>query len=120
MRNPLKQWLSDRLTWIDINIPNTGACRDWPVDAVGTMIASIYPNPVAANVTVTVQSKNDQPISLRITDAIGRVVYVKQINAIAGINTFTGLNLFKWQKGMYTFSFKNADGEKIVKQIVKQ
>jgi CotH kinase protein/Secretion system C-terminal sorting domain len=117
----LKQWLSDRLTWIDINVPNTGACRDWPIDAVGTMIINIYPNPVSdAGITATLQSKNNQPVSLQVTDAAGRIIYIKQINAIAGINTFSDLNPLKWQKGMYTFCFKNADGEKIVKQIVKQ
>jgi CotH kinase protein/Secretion system C-terminal sorting domain len=116
----LKEWLSDRLTWIDINIPNTGACRDWPIDAVGTMIINIYPNPVSnAGITATLQSKNNQAVSLQVTDAAGRIIYIKQINAIAGINTFPGLNPARWQKGMYTFSFKNADGEKIVKQIIK-
>jgi hypothetical protein len=48
------------------------------------------------------------------------VVYTKQIYAVVGINTVTGLPIEKWAAGLYNFYFTNSDGEKIVTRAAKQ
>jgi hypothetical protein len=116
----LKQWLTKRMEWIDNNIPNMGVCSDIPVIITGSMGIKIYPNPAGDNVNVLLQLQRPQQITLQISNATGQVVYAKQINAIAGINTFTDLHSQKWAAGVYNFYFINNQGEKVVQQVVKQ
>jgi hypothetical protein len=116
----LKQWLTNRVSWIDNNIPNSGACSDWPVGAIGTMLVKIYPSPFKNSLTIAVQSKKAQLINLQVSNTTGQVVYTKQINAVVGINTIAGLPIEKWGAGLYNFYFSNSDGEKIAKRGVRQ
>src|SRR5258706_1588655 len=45
----LKSWISNRLQWIDDNIPNSGACMDYrfPANVNQSVIISIRPDPFA-------------------------------------------------------------------------
>ena len=116
----LKQWLTSRIGWMDTNIPNTGACADWPADVNGTMIIKVFPSPFKNNLQVQVQSKKTQTIKLQISNAIGQVVYSKQISAVVGINSLSDFSLVKWAAGVYNFYFTTEDGEKVLERVVRQ
>ena len=116
----LKQWLASRVNWMDLNIPNIGACAQWPVDVKGTMIIKIFPSPFKNNLQVQVQSKKPQTIQLQISNAMGQVVFTKQINALAGINVFTDFVDVKWATGVYNFYFTSEDGAKVLERVVRQ
>ena len=42
----LKSWLSNRLDWIDSNIPNKGACADQSAVSPDELSVTVYPNPI--------------------------------------------------------------------------
>ncbi len=56
----LKEWITNRLYWIDHNIPNAGACEDWQDIANENLEVSIYPNPNQWD-GCHYQSKNKRP-----------------------------------------------------------
>jgi hypothetical protein len=116
----LKKWLTSRISWIDNNIPNTGACADWPADVNGTMIIKVFPSPFKNNLQVQVQSKKAQTIKLQVSNAMGQVVFAKQISAVVGINVLTDFGYIKWAAGVYNFYFTNEDGENILERVVRQ
>jgi hypothetical protein len=115
----MKQWITNRLVWLDDHMPNRGACEDWPVDASGTLIAEVYPNPLSTANTIVIKTKINQDVYFRVTDAMGRIVHSQKINAVPLSNYITNLHTESWQKGIYIFSFANKEGEKIVKKVLK-
>jgi hypothetical protein len=118
----LKQWLTNRLYWLDNNMPNKGACEDWPADAPGTLIAEVYPNPLASpgnTNTLVIKTKIAQEVWFRVTDAMGRTVHAQKINAVPLSNFITNLPKDAWPQGIYIFSFMTKTGEKIVKKLVR-
>jgi hypothetical protein len=115
----LKEWIKNRLYWIDNNIPNNGACEDWPDDTKGTMFAEVFPNPTNGTGTIIVKTKNPQPVILNVYDGMGRKVYAQNINAIPVSNFITINKMNSWQAGIYYFVFSNKTGEKINLKIMK-
>ena len=115
----LKNWISQRLSWIDNNIPNTGGCYDWPIGQPGTLRATIYPNPVVSGLAVEVVSKNDQKMQVRITNMMGQLVYQSRLDVRAGIHPIS-LNIPVIPGGVYFASFRAESGEEITSRFVKQ
>ena len=116
----LKQWMQDRLTWLDANIPNEGACEGWPVDVTETMRIEIFPNPVGENnINIKIKVKNEQVIRLQVTDAMGRLMHSQKINVVPVTNYITNVNSAAWAKGLYFFRFSNNAGEKIVTKVIR-
>lgn len=113
----LKSWLRERLQWIDRNLPNRGTCYDFPVDSKQGIIVTVSPNPLYGNGTVVIQSRNDQPVMMRVTDAAGRMLILKQVAVRAGVNTIT-LSANGWASGIYFISFQSANGDKLVKTVL--
>jgi hypothetical protein len=116
----LKEWLKNRLFWIDYNIPNAGACEDWQDIATEPLQVTVYPNPNnGIDYTIKLKSKEQQTISLNVFDGTGKLVHTQNINAVPGSNfiTITGMN--KWQTGIYYFVFTDADGNKKAVKILK-
>lgn len=117
--NALKQWISQRMAWIDSNLPNEGNCEDWKANAPGTMIVDIYPNPTQGNGVIRVKTKNVQDITLRVFDGMGRLVHSQVIHALP-LSNFISINGMQgWQTGIYYFSFSNKEGEKILRKVLK-
>lgn len=114
----LKSWIRARLQWIDVNLPNTGACYDYPADRKETIIVSINPNPLQGKGTVMIQSKNDQSLRMQVCDAMGRIVLSKQIQLRGGINT-ADLNSDRWATGIYFISMQSSNGDKYVKTMLR-
>jgi len=115
----LKEWIKNRLYWIDYNIPNTGACEDWPPEAKGTILVEIFPNPTNGNGTIIVKTKNPQAIILNVFDGMGRKVHTQKINALPVSNSISLNKMSIWQAGIYYFIFSNNTGEKITRNIMK-
>jgi CotH protein/type IX secretion system substrate protein len=114
----LKSWISERLKWIDANIPNTGPCYDYPVGITGTIIVSINPNPVQGRGTVIIQSRNDQSLAMQVCDATGRIVLKKELQLRTGMNTMD-LNSNFWAAGIYFISLQSSNGDKLIKKILR-
>jgi hypothetical protein len=115
----LKAWLADRMNWLDSNMPNKGACADYPVTVSESVIISLSPNPFFANAGFTVQSRNDQAIMVNVFDAAGRKVYDGRHFLSRGFNTMTILS-GQWTTGIYFFRFETEAGEKFVLKGLKE
>ncbi len=116
----LKQWITDRVFWLDNNLPNEGACEVWPPGVDETMQVEVFPNPAGAeNITIKVKVKNEQVVNLQITDAMGRLIHSQKINALPVSNYITNLNSGRWARGLYFFRFCTTTKEKIVKKVIR-
>ncbi len=116
----LKEWLANRLSWIDYNIPNAGACEDWEDIATESLQVTIYPNPNnGVDGTIKIKTKDPQIVYLNVFDGIGRLVYSQRINAVPVTNLVAIDGMKKWQTGIYYFTFSGKDGKKISKKILK-
>lgn len=114
----LKQWLSERLQWIDNNIANTGTCADYPANVNSTFLVGALPNPFRPGDRLLLQSKDNQLLRVKAMDAAGRLVWYSSFNLTAGNNYIT-MPVNGWAGGIYFFEIKNERGERVTKRIVK-
>jgi hypothetical protein len=115
----LKSWISSRMDWIDINLPNAGACADWPTGKPGTMIVSAYPNPFNGSGQLIIQSKENQTVQMQSVDISGRSISVRKIDLRTGNNTVS-LQADSWPAGVYIIRIMNDKGEKVMEKMVKR
>ena len=115
----LRSWISTRLDWIDNNLPNTGACADWPTGKQGTMIVSAYPNPFSGSGQLYIQSKENQTVQMQAVDISGRSISSRKIELRTGNNTVS-LQAQSWPAGVYFIRLMNDKGEKVLEKMVKK
>lgn len=114
----LKDWLNARLEWINSNIPNKGDCYDFPPDYKQSLLVKVIPNPVTTVAYAEVISKYAQPVSLQVTDMLGRTLGSQQIVLRYGINRIP-LPADRWGSGVYFIRFTTTNGETLSTRIVK-
>jgi len=115
----LKQWILNRVEWIDNNISNKGACADYPADVKESVIISFYPNPFSGNENVTIQSRVNQSMSINVFNTEGKKIRAMQYQLSTGYN-YIPLNAGSWAAGIYFFQFHNSSGEKFIRKAIKQ
>jgi hypothetical protein len=121
----LKDWLRNRLEWLDNNMPNAGACSDIitavdtpGADVPGTITMTVYPNPVGDNGRLKVKSKADQQIDIRIVDMDGRIQMRLTKSVIRGENIID-LQTSRWARGVYFIEVTNRNKEQYRQKLVK-
>jgi hypothetical protein len=121
----LKDWLRNRLEWLDNNMPNAGACADLitavdtpGADVPGTITMSVYPNPVGDNGRLKVMSKVDQQIDIRVIDMEGRIQMRSMQTVIRGENLID-LHSSRWARGVYFIEVTNRNKEQYRQKLVK-
>ena len=80
---------------------------------------TVTPNPFVSFIQVQVPSDKNEAATLRIINAAGQVIYSKNVQLVAGQNSFTIDGLGSVAKGMYYFEIQKAAElarEKIMKQ----
>lgn len=115
----LKSWISARLDWIDLNMPNTGACADWSYTYTGTMHVSAYPNPFRGAGQLKIVSRDAQVADINVVDAVGRRIAVRRVSLLTGNNTVS-LQAEAWPRGIYLVRVSNQKGEKVMVKLVKE
>lgn len=115
----LKTWLSARLSWIDRNLPNVGACSDYPAGVSASIIPSIYPNPSQSAYTLRVQSKEAQSLLLKIFNTSGQLMTTRQFDLQKGFNYYT-LDASRWQAGAYFLHLQSGLGDKALEKLLKE
>ncbi len=114
----MKAFISARLLWIDQNIPNKGACYDYPADTKESIIVLIAPNPVITNGNIQISSRINQQVQMQVIDMMGRQLGSRKINVLVGINNIA-LNSRSWSSGIYYVNFISSTGDKISRKIIK-
>ena len=115
----LKTWLADRLKWIDANIPNTGACFDYPANVKESVIFKVFPNPIGDKLMLRVDSRNSQQLSITIFDAMGRKIIATAYSLNGGRNLFE-LPAERWAAGFYFLTYQSGNGESGTVKLIKK
>lgn len=70
----LKWWISNRIAWMDANMP--GSCATIGIADNNTFenSLSIYPNPANENINVSMNLNTDENMSVQLVDVLGRTV----------------------------------------------
>ena len=77
-----------------------------------SMTLSLYPNPGSSRFTLTVNSSNTQPVSIRVMDAVGHIVYEATGNAAQQFNFGE-----KFANGTYLVEVRQGDAVKTMKAV---
>lgn len=105
----LKNWLNNRLSWLDAHIPDVGGCASYPANAAGTALLQVYPNPFGTQLNLTIPSKLNQAVQTTIYTASGALVYRGTLQCHAGYNYFM-IPSSGWAHGIYWLRVETADG----------
>ncbi len=85
----LKQWLTDRLLWLNNNIPNEGSCA---VLANDVLDIKILANPTGSNVNYNVKTGVNRSITIKQHNINGQLIYSYEIVAARGISNYSFTN----------------------------
>ncbi len=106
----LKTWLTNRIAWMDSNLP--GICAN---DIVGinendVLEAMVYPNPADDRVTITI---GQGQFKARLYSINGELldVYASQTNSLQ-------IDLEPYAKGVYLLSIEKESGSRAIKKLV--
>jgi hypothetical protein len=120
--NYFKTWITDRLDWLDVNIPKLEAvitALDRPEN--GTII---YPNPFQQSIRLKVRVQAGEDISMSVLDLLGReVASISAIGAKSG-NTelwWNGKNKSGTDLSSGIYLIRIYQGEKLIgkEKIIK-
>lgn len=111
----LKNWISQRLNWLDLSIPNSGACYDYPEDIKQDIIIKLAPNPVEGNAQLYIQARSNQRLSMNIYDINGRALWNGEANISAGISNLS-LPTLSQPTSIYVLKIISSTGER---QLIK-
>ena len=117
----LKNWLNDRLRWMDENINES--C----IEAINEQVAwdyqvNLYPNPFDKNLIVEVENPESWIKNLAIYDIAGAVIWNELPKKGCRNFIWNGRNSYgiTVSKGLYIIQVELNDGYKIVKKILKE
>ncbi len=113
----LKNWIRDRNTWLENNIPNEGACA---IGNGGNGIAiKIAPNPISTNGEIILTSESRQTLNLVIFNDVSQLVFKQTISANTGTNHLQNIPFYSWHNGIYFIKASTTGGESaLVKMIL--
>jgi len=102
----LKTFLTDRLNWLDANIPGNCA-NDVTAIQENHLSFNIYPNPVSSRVMLTANSGIK---SIRIYDPIGQLVHIEN----GDLHQQAIVNISGFAPGMYYVKINNSATKKMM------
>lgn len=80
-------------------------------------IINIFPNPTKGGLTVNYEVVEDAPISIRMTDMLGKTIAFRTVDANAGIN-FEAFDMSQMADGVYFINILNGETQ-LTKRILK-
>ncbi len=89
-----------------------------PLEAGESFGLSVYPNPFATDVAISVQKENLREATFTISNSLGQIIYQRAENNLSQGYTKM-LDLRYLPKGLY-FIAVEADGERVVRRVVKE
>lgn len=105
--------------WVD-NLNFTGiVATKLKEEAVVLNSMSIYPNPASNFITLNFNTITPQPITIKIVDAIGKVVLIESINLAEG-NSKKIINISSLATGSYCINTISRNGIEFRKLIINQ
>jgi hypothetical protein len=106
----LKSWISQRLTWLDNNMPNIGACAvNTPVTNSNLSIKPA-PNPFSSVLKLDISAFQATQLQMVVVDVMGRAIYSQTIKLAGGKQVVT-LPTGVWPSGQYILRYRLTNGE---------
>ncbi len=88
-------------------------------EALVNSFVKIYPNPTEGNVNIEIQSVNSVNSELKITNLIGQIVSISNIQLLKGL-TIIPFDMSDLSNGVYMVSFVDAEGKNHVEKLIKK
>ena len=117
----LKTWLSSRMQWLDLNMPEMGRCAavQIPLPVFSGSMQLITANPVYNFNQAVVYSTKDQMIYIRLIDLSGKTIVRLNVQAVRGKNNLPSATTFNSiAHGIYFMELSNAAAEKKVYKLM--
>ncbi|MFM2135850.1 MAG: hypothetical protein RL021_1250, partial [Bacteroidota bacterium] len=90
------------------------------VESISDMIVNelnLSPNPARSEVNVLYNADHSSAMTLQIIDMVGKTVYDRHVNVVAGMNKF-GIDLADLNKGIYFVALYNGESREVKKLVV--
>ncbi len=100
--------LDGKFTYSDIVIATVNAERE----------IKLYPVPVSDQLSIDYSSTNEEAISLMVTDALGRVVFVKEVEVLKGFNQLN-VDFRNIPQGSYFVTIQSSS-DRMIRTIIKK
>ena len=101
----MKNWLKDRLEWLDANLP--GTCGEESKPVPDNLEAVLYPNPVRSEIYIKTNSITIMQAQFRLSNLNGAVVYEQQLNISPG-EQILNINAADLPPGIYIYHIGNG------------
>ena len=82
----LKNWLKNRLTWIDQNMPEEFILLS-SEPSIEKMTVTVFPNPFIDKLQLSIQNGKAEKATIQVINVLGKQLYLKSVNLQAGDNT---------------------------------
>ncbi len=80
----LKNWLQQRIAWLNQNIPNNGTCYVYPTNETKNIIVTLLRNPLLGKIDLFIRSRNNTNLQLNMYNVFGQKVLQKTVPITAG------------------------------------
>jgi hypothetical protein len=111
--------IADDYLWVD-NLNFTGiVATKLKEEAVVLNSMTVYPNPASDFITLNFNTQAPEPITIKIVDAMGKVVLIKSINLLEG-NSKEIINISSLATGCYCVNIISKNGREFRKFIINE
>jgi subtilisin-like proprotein convertase family protein len=115
----LKDWLTRRVDWLDINMPGTlNGCSFAGLEEISTVSFEVYPNPFISNLYLNFENKTLEKGQVILRDAAGRIVSLFRLDSPQLQEQVELTGLGELQAGIY-FVEVQLGTRKSVQKVVK-
>ncbi len=114
----LKNWLEQRINWLDANLPAEGACAG-PVPPGESLVVTLLKNPSEADAIIRLQTSAAAIVRLHVFDNTGKLLYASRLSLTAGANNAT-IPSANWSSGVYIVKVITGRGKVIATKLVRQ
>jgi subtilisin-like proprotein convertase family protein len=115
----LKDWLTRRVNWLDINMPGTlNGCSFASLEEISTVSFEVYPNPFISALYLNFENKGLEKGQIILRDAAGRIVSLFSIDSPQLQEQVELKGLGELQSGIY-FVEVQLGTRKSVQKVVK-
>jgi hypothetical protein len=116
----LKNWISDRLVWLDENIQGMVVSVESEFESQYTPTVSVYPNPFRQELNVLYSYTLPGMITVQLRNVLGQIVSKEEIMIREPGSFETQFETSRLPKGVYLLSVQQEFQEPVTAKIAKE
>jgi hypothetical protein len=115
----LKDWLTRRINWLDINMPGTlNGCSMTGVQEISEVTFNVYPNPFESTISINLSNPLNENGTITLLDAAGRIIRFQEFTGSSSNETIELKELNNLNAGIY-FIEVEMGSKTAVQKLVK-